>query len=675
MDPIRGNSSYNVQSSSANTAQAVQAAAEKHPSGHASSLTSAMLSHHAFDALNAKEAQGSEQEKTLARFAKQAINSGRLQRSPNQPQNGIAQFGVRRNQDILVIKAKLNERSEYDILSVGFKSGSGGTASLKLPIPVNVPEGTSAKLPPKHSLLGMPTELKWAIMEHVFTGSTKRQGADDLSALEKSSRLLKAELEGNSLLKFKHDLQNKIIGAVEKLSVGELTKMADSGLFALASAAKKEACLAAAIESLDEGSICALGGALEVLDPAQRSRLVNAILNAVADDEGDIDMEDDHAITGNMIGSLGAGMHTIAIHHTDIIDSIMKLPDSGKCWAIYGLGKALHTLDTRSREIMVHAALNMEDEDSKATAIGGLAQGMSALTEQQRNAVFDAALQIDNESEFSDPLMPGLCLGFQTLTTGQQIKLVITVSEMIDEDEQTRSLRELGPALKSVNPHRYIDALETLRNSVLSMHSETNKALALGFLGSGLNDENSPDGFHNERYEQLATNIFSSIMELVSDLHKSLAVSALKDGLSAFTIEQRSSLVETCLNMKNEENKSRAVSGLRAGLQALTHEQKENLIEASLSMTNGMAKSDAIASLGEAISAFTAEQQARLVDAAVGEGILFKDRVIASLSGIEDIQQYGRLIDAATILPSSNSQGPFSPQARALASLAKTEHL
>lgn len=512
-------------------------------------------------------------------------------------------------------------------------------------------------------------------MDHVLTGSTKRQGVYDLSALENSSRFLKAALVGNSLLKFKHDLQKKIIGAINKLSVDDLIPFADSGLFALASDAKKEACLAAAIEDLDEISISALGGALEVLEPAQRSRLVNAILNARVDNDGDIDMENGHATIGSMIGSLGAGMHTIALHHAEIIDSIMKLPESGKCLAIAGLGQALHTLDTRSRELIVQAALDMEDENFKGTAIGGLAQGMSALTEQQRNAVFDAALQFEDENEFSDFVMPGLCTGFQTLTTEQQISLVNTVSEMTDEGEQARSLSSLGSALKNVGGSQYIYILEILSNSVLSMHSEQSKASALGFLGAGLNHENGLEDFHNEKHEQLVTNIFSAVMEIANEAHKSRAIEGLGGGLSAFSIEQRSSLVEACLNMRNEENKSSAVSGLGAGLQALTHEQQENLIDASLSMTNERAKSNAIAGLGKTLRTFTAEQQARLVDATVDMGIQFKGWVIAKLSSVEDLQQYGRLVDAALSLPPSNSSRLLSSQAQALASLIKTELL
>lgn len=138
MDPIRGGSAYNVQASSANPAEAAQATAGTSPPGHAR-LTSAMLSHHAMGALNAKETQGDKKEKTLAGLAKEAIGSGQLQILSNKPANGVAQFGVRHNQNALVIKAKLNEWSEYDVLSVGFQRGSEKPVSMTLPTPINRP--------------------------------------------------------------------------------------------------------------------------------------------------------------------------------------------------------------------------------------------------------------------------------------------------------------------------------------------------------------------------------------------------------------------------------------------------------------------------------------------------------------------------------------------------------
>ena len=55
MDPIRSGIAYNLQTSSVNPADAAQAAARVQPSGHASSLTLAILIRHAFNALHAKE--------------------------------------------------------------------------------------------------------------------------------------------------------------------------------------------------------------------------------------------------------------------------------------------------------------------------------------------------------------------------------------------------------------------------------------------------------------------------------------------------------------------------------------------------------------------------------------------------------------------------------------------
>ncbi|WP_223538298.1 hypothetical protein [Pseudomonas sp. GL-B-16] len=156
MGPISGRSTYNVQASSAHPAEAAQTAAGTRPSGHASKLTSAMLSHHALAALNAKETQGDEQEKTLAGFAKEAMRSGQLRISPNQPANGIAQFGMKRNQDVLVIQAKLNEQSEYDVLSVGLRRGSEAHIFMTLPGPTTAVAGT-ARHP--SGLLDLPNEL------------------------------------------------------------------------------------------------------------------------------------------------------------------------------------------------------------------------------------------------------------------------------------------------------------------------------------------------------------------------------------------------------------------------------------------------------------------------------------------------------------------------------------
>ncbi|WP_223538323.1 hypothetical protein [Pseudomonas sp. GL-B-16] len=137
-----------------------------------------MLSHHTLDALNAKETQGDEQEKTLAGFAKEAMRSG-LKISPNQPANGIAQFGAQRGDDVLVIQAKLNERSEYDVLSVGLRRGSKAHISMKLPA-----SSPYAKSP----LESMPIELIHMTLDNIPKGGPKSR----VTSLALSSRGLYA---------------------------------------------------------------------------------------------------------------------------------------------------------------------------------------------------------------------------------------------------------------------------------------------------------------------------------------------------------------------------------------------------------------------------------------------------------------------------------------------------
>ncbi|MBF7142627.1 MULTISPECIES: hypothetical protein [Pseudomonas] len=85
MEPIRRGIAHNTQATSANPAQGAPAAIEAHPSGHDSSLTAQMLSNHSVNELNAKERQGTENEKALAQVAKYALESGQLKISPKQP--------------------------------------------------------------------------------------------------------------------------------------------------------------------------------------------------------------------------------------------------------------------------------------------------------------------------------------------------------------------------------------------------------------------------------------------------------------------------------------------------------------------------------------------------------------------------------------------------------------
>ncbi|MFC6478836.1 hypothetical protein ACFQDN_23185 [Pseudomonas asuensis] len=106
--------------------------------------------------MNAKETQGNPTEKWLAGCARQAIGSGQLQISSNPPENGIAQFGMRHNQDVLVIKAKWNDPSGYDLLSVGFRRGTEKPISMTLPKPN---AAVVSKVQHPSALMKLPNEL------------------------------------------------------------------------------------------------------------------------------------------------------------------------------------------------------------------------------------------------------------------------------------------------------------------------------------------------------------------------------------------------------------------------------------------------------------------------------------------------------------------------------------
>lgn len=489
------------------------------------------------------------------------------------------------------------------------------------------------------------------------------------------ARLLKPNRVGHSLLDFKHDLQQRMIDSINRLSIDDLMPFADSDLFALASSEKKEACLSAAINSLDPDSLSALGRALEVLTPEQRYRLVGAILSVrVARDDGATgDNETSHANKGDMIGSLGAGLPTITNQHAELVDSVLELSDSGKCWAIYGWGKGLHALDPHLRDRLVRAALHMDKEEFKSEAIGGLAEGMSVLTEQQRNALLGASLQFSDEHEFSNFVMPGLCKGLQALSPEQQYDVAFTVSQMTDEDEFARALCSLGPALKSVTGAHCIDMLRILSDRVSRLHSEQSKASALGHLGAGLHPLDGVDGFNDKQHGQIVSILLSMAMGMTREAYKSRVFAGLAGGIRAFSPVQREMLIDSCLSMENEINRGLAVAGLGASLETLTHDQKDNLLNVSVSLTHERIRSLAIAGLGKALNALTPEQQIRLVDAALGIGIQYKGVAIGGLRDVEDLRQYSRLVDSALGLPSSNSPGLPSPQTQALASLTKRQ--
>lgn len=73
MDPTKRADTYMTAAGSVNSADTAQATEDTHPFDPVHSLTLAVLSHHSLDALDIKEAQGTDQEKMLAGFARNAI--------------------------------------------------------------------------------------------------------------------------------------------------------------------------------------------------------------------------------------------------------------------------------------------------------------------------------------------------------------------------------------------------------------------------------------------------------------------------------------------------------------------------------------------------------------------------------------------------------------------------
>lgn len=136
MDPLRGIGAHNVQGALANPAKNAQPTPRTGSSGHVGLLTPALLSSHTADALSAKAAQGDEQEKTLVGLARRAIGGGELHILDIPSKDGVARFATLNNHDVVVIKAKLNERSEYDIMEIGLQRSSETPISMTLPLPI-----------------------------------------------------------------------------------------------------------------------------------------------------------------------------------------------------------------------------------------------------------------------------------------------------------------------------------------------------------------------------------------------------------------------------------------------------------------------------------------------------------------------------------------------------------
>ncbi|MGF6518020.1 hypothetical protein ABH912_005486 [Pseudomonas sp. BT76 TE3572] len=132
---------------------------------HASSLTSAYLSQHSFQFLNAMGSQGVGSDKQLASLVKNSMQSDSLQLSPNHQQTGITgivQYGRQENKNALVVQAKLNEKSEYDILAVAFRGAFEKPVLMRFPEPRGDAAGTA---PSQHPLLSLPNEFLQQIDE------------------------------------------------------------------------------------------------------------------------------------------------------------------------------------------------------------------------------------------------------------------------------------------------------------------------------------------------------------------------------------------------------------------------------------------------------------------------------------------------------------------------------
>lgn len=670
MNPIRNDSPPKLHTEAANIADAAQAAASPQPSEHADLLTLARLSAHTFEALNVKAAQGSELERKIAGHARRAIESNYLCLSSKQHSTRTAEYSAESNGAILVAYAHLNERSEYEIYQVSLKQDAEEPISMELPAPARKPLAGKNEPHPENSLLGMPAELRRAIMGHVLSGTDKRQGVYDMSALKNSAYILKATLAEDQLLNFNYEVRKKIITAVDKLPLDALIKASSTDLFALASQEKKEACLVRVTDSFDAYKIYSMGRALEALNPEQRSRFVRFVLDfdTSTDDADDVDMARDFAIEkGNMISGLGAGLHSIAGHHSEIVKTILDMTDDSKGYAISGVAENFHAFDLTLREELVQAVLNIEDEQSKGKAIHGLGERLSALTDQQRNAVFEAALQFESESIFSQLVVPGLGAGVQALSQDQQRRLADAVSMMVNDTEQSRALSNLGEVLKNIEGSHYVDMFELLSNSALSMSTEEDKAEGLSGLGRGLHSGGGLEKYYSEKHEQQTIKLFDTVMSMKSDNHKSNSIAGLGSGMSALNAEQRDSLIHAVLGMPSEVDRANAIGGLGLGLQAVSFGQRESLVNACLSMADDMFKCWAIAGLAKGLHVLSAEQQVSLVDAALSLSAPHRAVVIDKLGGVKDRQQFQRLLDAALDLPATASPAQASLQAGALA--------
>lgn len=656
-------------------------------------LSLSNLSINALELLSDLKKTGDKPQRLLASLTLNGVTDGAMTLdADNRPGATSASYAQRIGNDtkhqLLLLEVKQNSLSEFDVVSVSLRSPAGDEETYSF-----TPHHD--KETPVTSLQRLPVELQQSIMEQTLASGERGQGVYSLNALKNSSRTLHAAYFGHTLLRQKQEQHTMLFGAINAISTDHLTLFADSILFTLASEKKREACLQIAIESLDEDAVNAMGSVMDKLKPEQRHRLVMAILGFDFEGPNSDSMKIvyHNLEKGNMLGSLGAALHTVPDHHAAIVDAILQLQEVGQAWAIHGLGKGLHALDSESVDKLVQAALAIKDEGYKTPALEGLSKVLPALSEPQRDAVFDTALTIKDELTFSFDVLGGLCKGLTALKPEQQMALAEAVSAMTDENHKARAMTKLGAKLTALPFSQAVDILQKFTTCISTFHSESAKSKAFYTLGEGLpvigQQPNSETTTYRQVLQQLTTialtmaedrdksdaiaglgaglqaltsaqreSLTGATLAIAEDIFKSVAIAGLGKGLQALTAEQRDRLVTASLSMSDDINRGHAIIGLAAGLHTLTAEQRGRLVTASVAVVDEEDRSNVISGLGGALQVLTSEEHARLTDAALSiKNDAYKSRAIWGLGGMTDSLQYRRLVEAAIRLPSFDSQG------------------
>lgn len=664
MDPVKGAASLQLPVEAASTVVTTQATANIPAPLHASSLTLANLGPRSFEELNELEHQGDERKKNLAKLVKDSMQSGFLSLGPNQQQPLIAQYGRKVNNTTLVICAKQNEISQYEILSVGIRHTSGKTISMVFPkVSDNTERRKAAADEP--SIYRLPQELKRRIMGEILSSENKRQAVYDLTSFVASNHHLEGVLNHDVLLKPDLDARKKIIGAVNSSAIRHLAQFVNTPLFMLASQQKRETCFDYILNyATDEEHIKSLGNALEFLTEGQRSHYVNNYLDLDSRNDPDLD-----SAVGGIIGSMGSGLHTIPKHHSELVEAVLDMGDVGKSFAIRGLGKGLGALDEALQDMLVQATLDLEGESNLSNAIRGVCDGFSAISTGQRDAVFNSSLLVTNELDFTYKIVNGLSEVLHVLKPKQQLDLADAVSAMRGESEKSFALQYMGKALTRVSGSQYVELLSRLSNAALSMRSEKDRAIAVAGLGQGLHPGPGLDNLVST-HAQLIQQLIDETLAMNNEPNKSLAIAGLGGGLQALTSEQKGNVLNIGLGMRNEANRSHVIGGVGVAMSALTFEQRDNVVNTCLSINDSKCKSIAIQGLGAGLDALTPAQRARLVDAAITLPDEHKLEAIAALRTVKEPQQFLRLVEAALSLTTDGSEPDIGEQLSTLSELA-----